>query len=428
MSVLLRIARASAWNRRGTLSLVALSIALATALLLTLEGLRHGVREGFSQAVSGTDLVVGARTGPVQLMLYAVFRVGGATNNVSMEGVRAVAAHRAVAWVVPLSLGDSHRGFPVMGTTAEYFTRFLWGDRQPLALREGRAFSGTVQGVFEAVLGAEVARALGYRLGDRIALTHGTGAAAQGPMAIEHADQAFTVTGILQPTGTPVDRTVHVSLQAISALHLDWVAGVPLPGARSATADLRSADLEPRQVTAALVGLKSRAAVFAVQRFAADYREEPLMAVLPGVALDELWTVVGAGERALMAVSALVALVSLAGLVAVVLAGLNERRRELAVLRAVGAGPRHVIGLLALEGALVTAAGALAGAVVSLGAAWAAGPLLQQRLGIALQPALPTLAQWTLLGAVLVAGMLASLLPAWRAYRLSLADGLSPRL
>jgi putative ABC transport system permease protein len=333
-----------------------------------------------------------------------------------------------VDWVVPLSLGDSHRGFPVMGTTAQYFQRFLWGDRQPLALREGRAFSGNVDGVFEAVLGAEVARALGYRLGDRITLTHGSGPAVAGPLAVEHADHPFTVTGILQPTGTPVDRTVHVSLQAITALHLDWVAGVPMPGARATADDIRRADLEPRQVTAALVGLKSRAAVFAVQRFVADHREEPLMAVLPGVALDELWTVVGAGERALMAVSALVALVSVAGLVAVVLAGLGERRRELAVLRAVGAGPRHVVGLLALEGALVTAAGVVAGALLAVVAAWALGPLLQQRLGIALPLGLPTAAQWALTGAVMAAGMLASLLPAWRAYRLSLADGLSPRL
>lgn len=428
MRWLLHTARTSAWNRRGTLSLVALSIALATALLLTLEGLRHGVREGFSQAVSGTDLVVGARTGPVQLMLYAVFRVGGATNNISMDSVRAVAGHRAVQWVVPLSLGDSHRGYPVMGTTPEYFTRFQWGDRQALSLRDGRTFSGTKEGVFEAVLGAEVAAALGYRLGERLTLTHGSGPAALGPMAIEHADQAFTVVGVLAPTGTPVDRTVHVSLQAITALHLDWVAGVPMPGAGSAGKDLAGVDLEPRQVTAALVGLKSRAAVFAVQRFVADHREEALMAVLPGVALDELWTVVGAGERALLAMSVLVALVSLAGLVAVVLAGLNERRRELAVLRAVGAGPRHVVALLALEGALVTAAGALCGALLSFGAAWVAGPLLQQHLGIALQPAVPSGAQWALLAAVLAAGMLASLLPAWRAYRLSLADGLSPRL
>ena len=118
-------------------------------------------------------------------------------------------------------------------------------------------------------------------------------------------------------------------------------------------------------MTAALVGLKNRVAVFNVQRFVAEYEGEPLLAVLPGVALDELWAVVGLGERALLAMSGLVALVSLASLVAVVLAGLNERRRELAVLRAVGAGPRHVLALLATEGALVTLLGALTGAAAA---------------------------------------------------------------
>jgi putative ABC transport system permease protein len=189
----------------------------------------------------------------------------------------------------------------------------------------------------------------------------------------------------------------------------------------------RKFDLEPQQVTAVLVGLKSRAAVFNVQRFVADYEAEPLLAVLPGVALDELWAVVGLGERALQAMSVLVAAVSLASLVAVVLAGLNERRRELAVLRAVGAGPRHVLALLAAEGALVTGLGAVLGAAAAALAVALAGPWVQQRFGISLQAGAPTLAQWGLFGAVLAAGMLASLVPGWRAYRLSLADGLSPR-
>jgi putative ABC transport system permease protein len=149
--------------------------------------------------------------------------------------------------------------------------------------------------------------------------------------------------------------------------------------------------------------------------------------VLPGVALDELWQVVGVGERALLGMSLLVAVVSLAGLVAVVLAGLNERRRELAVLRAVGAGPRHVLVLLAGEGLLVTLAGALAGALASLALVVAAGPWIQARFGITLQLSAPTPTQWLLLGGVVVAGLLASLVPGWRAYRLSLADGLSPR-
>ena len=413
----------SAWNRRSTLSLVVMSVALSTFLLLTVERIRTDVRQNFSQSVSGTDLIVGARTGSMQLMLYAVFRVGGATNNVRMDSLQEIAKHRAVAWLVPLSLGDSHRGFPVLATTKDYFTHFLYGDRQSLVLAQGRPFDGTLDGLYEAVIGAEVADALGYRLGQHVTLSHGSGAI---PGA-EHADKPFTVVGVLARTGTPVDRTLHISLEAMEALHLDWVAGVPMPGMKVAPEQARKFDLAPKQVTAALVGLKSRAAVFAVQRTVADYAREPLMAVLPGVALDELWDVVGVGERALLAMSAMVAFVSLAGLIAVVLAGLNERRRELAVLRAVGAAPRHVLLMLAAEGGIVTLLGALFGTVATGLVIAAAGPWAQARFGIALTMSAPTPEQWGLLSAVVAAGLLASLVPGWRAYRLSLADGLSPR-
>jgi putative ABC transport system permease protein len=419
------VAAKSAWARRGTLALVAASIALATLLLLTLERARHDLRESFAQSVSGTDLVVGARTGAVQLMLYAVFRVGGATNQVRMQSLQDIARHRAVAWMVPLALGDSHRGFAVLGTTREYFERFRFGDAQTLAFAHGRPFAGTLDGLYDAVIGAEVARALGYRLGQRITLTHGA-IATPGIASAEHADKPFTVVGVLAATGTPVDRTVHVSLEAIEAIHLDWAGGAPLPGVAIPAEQARKFDLTPKAVTAALVGLKNRVAVFAVQRHVADYEGEPLMAVLPGVALDELWEVVGVGERALLGMSLLVAVVSLAGLVAVVLAGLNERRRELAVLRAVGAAPRHVLALLAGEGLLVTLAGALAGALASALLVAAAGPWIQARFGIGLQLAAPTAMQWLLFCGVVGAGLLASLVPGWRAYRLSLADGLTP--
>ena len=177
MKALLGLAAKSAWHRRGTLALVVLSIALATLLLLTLERMRGDIRASFSQAVSGTDLVVGARTGPVQLMLYAVFHIGGATNNVRMESLRQIAQHRAVAWMVPLALGDSHRGFAVLGTTPEFFSRFLYGDKQALIFAEGRTLrdelDGLLDGLYDTVLGAEVAQALGYKLGQHITLTHG---------------------------------------------------------------------------------------------------------------------------------------------------------------------------------------------------------------------------------------------------------------
>ena len=419
MNYLVVLAARSAWNRRFVLSLVVLSIALSTFLLLGIERIRQDLRANFSQAVSGTDLIVGARTGPVQLLLFSVFRIGNATNNIRYASAEAIGRHRAVAWMVPLALGDSHRGFAVLGTTPAYFQHFRHGEKQALVLAQGRPF----EQLYDAVLGAEVARRLGYTLGQQIVLAHGDGAM----VANDHADKPFTVAGILAATGTPVDRTVHISLQAIEALHLDWAAGAPLPGMAVSAEAAAALDLTPRSITAALIGLKSRAAVFSVQREVAAYRDEPLLAILPGVALDELWDVVGLGERGLQAMSALIAVVSLAGLVAVILAGLNERRRELAILRAVGAGPRQVLALLAAEGMLVTACGVALGALAGWGAVAALGPWMQSAFGITLRLQAPGSAEWTLMALVLAGGLVASLLPGWRAYRLSLADGLSPR-
>jgi putative ABC transport system permease protein len=429
MNSLWRMARQSTWNRRSTLVWVVVSLALATALLWTLERLRHDIRNSFSQSVSGVDLIVGSRSSPVQLLLFSVFHIGSVPQSMSMDSVHKLARLRSVSWVVPLSLGDSHRGFPVLGTTPAFFQHFAYGDKQPLVLRQGAVFADTLDGLYEAVIGAEVARQMGYGLDQSITLSHGLHEHDHADESQDdHADKPFKVVGILAPTGTPVDRTVHVSLQALEALHLDWVAGAPMPGGHIPAEQARKFKLEPEEVTAALVGLKTRAAVFNVQRFVNFYEDEALMAVMPGVALGELWSVLGVGENALLAVSALVALVSVVSLMAVVLAGLNERRRELAVLRAVGAGPRHVLALLTLEGLWVTCAGVLVGVLLAqVGMTWLT-PWLQQSLGIRLQWAAPLPTQMGLAAAVLCAGWLASLGPAWRAYRMSLADGLSPRV
>jgi putative ABC transport system permease protein len=352
-------------------------------------------------------------------LLYSVFHIGNASNNIRWRSAQEIAQHRAVAWTVPISLGDSHRGFPVVATSAAFFEHFHYGDRQALVLAQGKPFDG----VFDAVLGAEVAQRLNYKLGTRVVLSHGDGMLASN----EHADKPFTVVGILQRTGTPVDRSLLIGLAGMEAIHIDWAAGAPIPGLTVPADQVARHDLTPKNITALLVGLKSRAAVFSVQRFVAEYAGEPLMGVLPGVALDELWDVVGIGERGLLAMSALVSLVSLAGLIAVIMAGLNERRRELAILRAVGAGPRQMFLLLAAEGALVTACGVLLGALASAIVIAALGGWVQSRFGIALQSRLPSASQYGLLAAILASGWLASLVPGFRAYRLSLADGLSPR-
>lgn len=425
MTPWLRLALASAWNRRFTLGLTLCAIALSVAMLLGVERARIAAREGFSQSVAGTDLIVGARTSPVQLLLYAVFRLGDATHEMRWQSVQAIAANPLVAWSVPLSLGDSHRGFPVLGTTTGYFEHFRYGLSRPLALAQGRAFAGGIEQVFECVIGAEVAERLGYRLGDRVVLSHGSG---DPERLAQHADKPFIVVGILARTGTPVDRTLHISLEAMQAIHLEWVAGVPMPGFTIPAEQVRKFDLAPKTVTAMLVGLKSRGAVFRMQRAVDDYAGEALLAVLPGVALDQLWRIVGVVENALLAVSALVVAIGLAGMVAVVWASLNERRRELAILRSVGAGPLHVFLLLGLEGLLLTAGGIVLGFAALTLATVPAAPWVQAQYGLALPLWTQGWREATLMGAILAAGLVAALLPAWRASRLALADGLTPRL
>jgi putative ABC transport system permease protein len=420
MTHLLPLALKSAWNRRYTLGLTLIAIALSVTLLLGIERVRQDARDSFAQAVSGTDLVVGARSSPLQLLLYAVFRIGEASNNMGWDSAQALAAHPAVAWTIPLSLGDSHRGFPVLGTTPAYFEHFRYGDKQPLRLAQGKPFVG----LFDVVLGAEVAERLGYKLGDQITLAHGMEAGA----GTEHADKPFSVVGILARTGTPVDRTLHIGLEAMEAIHLDWQGGAPIAGFAIPPELVKKFNLTPKAVTAVLVGLNTRAGVFAMQRYVAGYRAEPLMAVLPGVALSQLWELMEVAERALLAISALVVVVSFAGLVAVVLAGLGERRRELAILRANGARPRDLFTLLALEGGAVTLAGALLGTLLLTALTALLGPWLQAQYGLGLKLAPPSWQELELLGWVILAGTLASLLPGYRAYRLSLADGLTPRV
>lgn len=418
MKAVLLLALKSAWARRLTLGITLAAIALSSALLLAVERVRHDARQSFTQSVSGVDLVVGARSGAVQLMLYAVFHAGSATHNMRFDSFKAVAAHPAVDWAVPLSLGDSHRGFPVLGTTAAYFERFRYADGRPLALAAGQPFAG----IFEAVLGSQVAAELGYRLGDRIALSHG-----MAELAPAHDDKPFTVVGILAPTGTPVDRSVHVGLEAITAIHLDWMGGAPVPGLAIPAGQVRKFDLAPREITAALIGLKNRSEVFRVQRFINGYEKEALMAVMPGVALDELWQTLATVERTLFAVSALVVLVGLAGLMATLLAALNERRRELAILRALGAGPGEIFLMLTLEGLCVTLLGVLLGCGLLAAGVIAFSPLAQENFGIHLSLRPFSGNEFVLLASILATGLIASLVPGWRAWRMSLADGLTPR-
>jgi putative ABC transport system permease protein len=417
---ILTLAWKSLLDRRSTALLTILSIALSVMLLVGVERLRTEVRASFAGTIAGTDLVVGARAGGVQLLLYAVFRIGQATNNLSWASYQAIASHPRVAWSIPLSLGDSHRGYPVLGTTLAYFEHYRYGRGRHLRLAEGDPFND----LYDAVLGAEVARSLGYRLGDAIVIAHG----ASDVAFARHDQHPFRVVGILAPTGTPVDRTVHVRLEGLEIIHSGWEAGVPAAGEGLSPEQARELDLTPRSITAALVGLGSRISTFQVQRFVNDYPKEPLTAILPGVALAELWGLIRVAEQALLLVSAFVVLVSLFGLLTVLLTSLNERRREMAILRSVGARPAHIFALIQGEALVLTLAGMLLGVGLLQLAMLAAQPLILSGLGLFIAIGGISAHEMMLLALVLGAGALVGLIPSHRAYRLSLADGLSMRL
>ncbi|MDR0700841.1 MAG: ABC transporter permease [Azoarcus sp.] len=407
----------SAWNRRGTLALVVLCIALSTLLLLGIERIRGQIRENFVQAVSGVDLVVGARGGGIPLMLYAVFHLGGATNNMEWESAQRIAAHRDVAWTIPLSLGDSHKGYPVVATVPDFFERYRFRAGERIEFTQGCAFDA----LFDVVIGAEVARKLGYRPGSPLVLSHGN----SETLLAEHGDKPFAVSGVLAPTGTPVDRALYIGLAAMEAIHLDWRGGAPIPGFRVRADQAGKFDLTPKSITALLVGLKSRSRVFALQREIGAWKEEALMGVMPGVAMDQLWRMLDTGERALLLISALVTLTGLAGLASAILAGLGERRRELAILRSAGARPLDILFLLACEGVMLVSAGVALGLLGLVLLLLGIGPMLAGRYGIVLYFSWPGREEWLLLGGIVAAGFLTSLIPAWRAYRISLSDGLS---
>lgn len=417
----LRLAAKSLWNRRTTALLTILAIAVSVALLLGVQKMRTAAREGFANTVSGVDLIVGARSGPLNLLLYSIFRVGDATANVSWETYRKIAAHPDVAWTIPISLGDSHRGFRVMGTDRGYFEHYRFAGERQLRFAAG----GRFEDLYDAVLGADVAASLGYALGDPIVISHGVGAVSFA----HHEDKPFRVAGILEKTGTPVDRTVHVSLEAITAIHLDWQSGVQAPPRmRIGAGEVREHDLTPESITAFLIGMESRVMTFTMQRAINQYREEPLLAIIPGVVLTQLWDLVGIADRALMIVAAFVVLAGLLGMLTAILTSLNERRREMAILRSVGARPRHVFGLLVSEAGLLAIAGVLAGVALTYLLLLAGRPLLEQQFGIFVRLGGLTRYDLGILGAIVLAAFLMGLLPAWRAYRNTLSDGLTIRV
>mgnify|MGYP000075887266 CR=1 FL=1 len=417
-SLLLKLTFKSILNRRFTSYLTLFSICISVLLLLGVDTVRKEAKNSFTNTISGTDLLVGARSGSVQLLLYSVFRIGNATNNIGWDSYKKISSHRSVDWAIPISLGDSHKGFRVMGTTQAYFEYYRFANDQGLGFEKGKAFSA----VYDTVIGAEVAEQLGYQIGDELTLAHGV----YDTDFARHDDKPFVLTGILERTGTPVDRTIHVSLQGVEALHIDWKTGTRAREKVNAQQALEL-ELQPTQITAFMLGLKSKMEIFRVQRAINNYKKEPMLAVLPGLALGELWQLIGVAEKALLIIAAFVLLNSFVGLLTVILTSLNERRREIAILRSLGCRPSQIFILLTAESLIFAIVGCFVGVLLFIAAIFLSQPMFQ---GVGLNISLSSFGyeQWGLIAAVVGVSFLIGSIPGYRAYKQSLADGMPIKL
>ena len=416
--IVLRLAWQSVLNRKFTTILTILSIAVSVVLILGVEKVRSGARVSFANTISGTDLIVGSRSGDVQLLLYSIFHIGDATSNITWKTVEDIKRRNEVDWLVPIALGDSHRGYRVVGTSQDYFTRFRYRRNIKLDFTDGEPF----EDLFEAVIGSEIAKVLKYKVGDEIILAHGT-----GPVKLnkEHGNTPFRISGILSKSGTPSDRAVLVSMEAIEAIHVGWETGnFQKDNVKQSPENLRKMKLHPKAATALYVGLKSRMQTFSLQRWINSYPEEAITGVLPGVAFGQLWALIGNVETVLLIISSMVVFVAILGMLISIMASLNERRREMAILRAIGASPIEIFTLLAFEALTLSILGIIVGFVSVFGAMLLLQPFLENITGLFIEIATPSSREIVILGIILMASIVAGIIPAIRAYLTSLSDGL----
>lgn len=397
--MLIKLALKSLHDRKGSIMLSIIAMTVSIFVLMGVEHIRHQTKENFANTVSGVDLIVGARTGSLNLLLYSVFKIGTPTNNMSWQSFKNITANPKVDWAVPLSLGDSHKGYRVLGTTRDYFKHFSYGKKHRLSFKKGEEFNQ----LFDVVLGYQVAKNLGYKLGDSIVLAHGI---AKTSFSL-HDDKPFKVVGVLAPTGTPVDHTLHVSLQGIEAIHLNWQNTQPVQLKQTELLP----DLQPKNITAFMLGLKSKITTFKLQREINHYTQEPLLAILPGVALSELWQMMTILEYTLQLVSALVFIAACLGMSATLLSSIRERSQEIQLLRIIGASPIFLFLLIELEALFIAVISIVIGSGLLIISLLFAQEYLTSHLGLQISTNILSLKNLYIIAIVMGTSLIIAMIP-----------------
>lgn len=422
MMIYLKLAIKSLRNRLFSSFLTILSIALSVTLLLAVERTKRASEEGFTQSVSQADLLVGGRTGPLNLILYTVFNMGSASNNISMQSYQDIQKNPAVEWTIPYSLGDGHRGFRVVATDQNFYEHYRFRGQEKVEFVSG----SPALGIWDVVIGSDVQKKLNYKIGDAVVVAHGV-TRSEGIQL--HDDKPFKVTGILKPTGTAIDQTLYISLYGMEAIHIDWQSGAaPTKENMTAQNQITESNLKIEQITSFFLRTKSRIETLRLQREINNYAEEPLLAIIPGATLSDLWRGLSQIETVLKIISSMVLVVGLFSMLSTILAGLNERRREMSILRSIGAGPAQITALLVFESTFLTFVGVMCGLLLELSVFFILSGWLESQFGFYIVGSAVTSVEVIYLGSILFFGIIIGLIPAYRASRLALKDGLSVRV
>ncbi len=404
--------------------LTAVTVGFGVTLIIAASAVSNSTKTSVMQSAGGYQLLVAAKGSPVQAVMSSLFFIDAPTGNVPVEVYRQLKSDRGVARVVPLNMGDSYRGFYIVGTTPDYFA--LIGDMigRPVQTRpQNRVFEKP----FEAVLGTSVARDLGLKVGDRFVALHGF-IDLPADLADPHERLPYTVVALLEKTNTPADKAIFTSVETIWAIHHQdlpdaWEKpkGEAEPSRQDRGARQRK---KASEITALLVQGNS---YMDLLRLSSMIGKSPsAQAIFPARIVTRLLDYLRIGESVVLGVSWLTTVVAFFAIMISMLAATIDRRRQIATLRALGAGQWVIARIILLEAGFIATFGAVAGVVAGRGAAYGLAALVERMSGLRLD--LRPIA-WEDIITVVIAlalGILAGAIPAYSAYRQDVARNLSP--
>ena len=419
MITLFDVAIKSLLNRKTPFILSIASIALSVTLFLAVNVIRDGTKQSFSNTVSQADLIIGARGSGLQLLLYTIFHLGSATNNISWQSYESIKNMPNVEWTIPFSLGDSFHGFRVIATNENFYNHYHYLGDKNIEL-----VSGSIpKNIYDTVIGARVAEVEKLKVGDKVTLAHGI----TEQSIFKHDDSPFIITGIIKETNTPIDRALYITLEGMEGIHIDWKDGIP-SHQKNTKETIKKEDIQVTQITSMLLRADNRINTLSLMRSINDFKKEPLLAAIPGSILSQFWETISYAESAFQIILIFVILIGILGMMISIYTSLESRRREIAILRSIGTSYIAIVALLVMESFIICFFGCILGIFISYISLYFLKPFILNKFGILISQNGLQNFDYIYILIIISFACLIGIIPALKAYRNSLTDGLSIKI